>query len=141
MNGDKILDALKRYRFTRRYSGRRAITPMRSKLKKIQKTRGHKVEKKHVPLFKHPSSFHDGEREKEDESQCCQHTERTGDQDSNDKRGEENQKEHTCPEQKGNSADSTESIHPGPVQTLPRLPEHAYGDDTQEETIEAEQLL
>lgn len=141
MDGDKILDSSKRYKFTRRYSGRRAITPMRSKLKKIQKTRGHKVEKKHVPLFKHTSSFHDGERKKEDESQCCKHTERKGNQDSDNKRGKENQKEHTSSEQERNDQDSKESIHPGPVQTLPRLPEHAYGDDTQEETIEAEQLL
>lgn len=141
MNGEEILDrSLKRYKFTRRYSGRRAITPMRSKVKKIQKTRGHKVEKKHVPLCKQTSS-HDHEKRSETshEDKHGEHQEWKGKQNGDSEGGKENQEEQTQVEQKGNPTDSTKQIHPGPIQTMLLMSASQY--DTQEEKIEAEQLL
>lgn len=141
MNGEEILDrSLKRYKFTRRYSGRRAITPMRSKVKKIQKTRGHKVEKKHVPLCKQTSS-HDHEKRSETshEDKHGEYQEWKGKQNGYCQAGEEDKEEQTQVEQERNSTDSTKQIHPGPIQALLCLSASQY--DTQEEKIEAEQLL
>lgn len=145
MNGEEILDRSKRYKFTRRYSGRRAITPMRSKIKKIQKTRGHRVEKKHVPLCKQTNTHHD---EKRSETCCkdeyCRHQEWEGEQNGSYQGREENQEKQTQAEQKGSTNDTTKQIHPGPIQTLLCLPEtspDASIRDQEEEKIEAEQLL
>lgn len=143
MNGEEILDRLlKRYKYTRRYSGRRAITPMRSKLKKIQKTRGHRVEKKHVPLCKQTNT-HDHEKRSETnhEDEYCEHQEWKGEQNGSYQAGKEDQEKQTQVEQKRNSTDSTKQIHPGPIQTLLCVFDTASQYDAQEEKIEAEQLL
>jgi hypothetical protein len=124
---------------------------MRSKMKKIQKTRGHRVERKHVPLCKQTNALHDEERSKtSEEDKHCQHQQWEGIQDGSCQGGKENQEEQTQTDSKGDSEDSKKSIHPGPIQTVSSnppwqsLPEDklsASGNDTQEETIEAEQLL
>lgn len=143
MNGEEILDRpQKRYKFTRRYSGRRAITPMRSKLKKIQKTRGHRVEKKHVPLSKQTSTHHDEEGSKTcHQDEHCGHQEWKGEQNGHHQGREENQEEQTQTIEERSSTDSTKQIHPGPIQTLLLVSATAAITDTQEEKIEAEQLL
>ena len=131
------------YKYTRRYKGRRALTPMRSKHKcQIKKTRGHKVEKRHhVPLLKHASSIHDGERKEEDQSQLGHSPQWKGDQDSHNQGGKEDAKEHTQVESIGNTENSEKSIHPGPVQTLPDMSEQSADDQTIDKTeIEAEEL-
>ena len=133
-------------KWTRRFKGRRAITPMRSKHKcQIKKTRGHKVEKRpHVPLLKHTGSLHPGEREEKDKSQLSEHPQRQGNQDSDNQGGEENKKEHSQAEQVRNTENSEKSIHPGPVQTVPHMSQSdtlAADDETYDKTeIEAEEL-
>ena len=130
-------------RYTRRVTGRRAITPMRSKHKNhIKKTRGHKIGKKtYVPLLKHTVSYNDGEREKKDTGQCSEYQKRQGNEDSDDKGGKEDTQELTQVEQIGNTENSEKSVHPGPVQTLPDLLEGCADDTQAEETqIESEVL-
>lgn len=130
-------------RYTKRITGRRAITPMRSKHKHhIKKTRGHKVEKRpYVPLLKHTSSQLIGERKEADEGQLGEHQKREGDQDCHDQGGKQDTQELTQVEQVRNTENSEKSVHPGPVQTVFDLPE-GCADDTQaiETEIESEVL-
>jgi hypothetical protein len=131
------------YKYTRRFKGRRALTPMRSKHKcQIKKTRGHRVEKRpHVPLLKHTGSLHDGEWKEEDQSQLGHGPQWQGDQDSHNQGGEEDTKEHAQVESVRNTENSEKSIHPGPVQTLPDMSEQSADDQTLDKTeIEAEEL-
>ena len=140
----EVTKTLGHYKYTRRFKGRRALTPMRSKHKcQIKKTRGHRVEKRpHVPLLKHTSPLHDGERKEEDQSQLGQYSQWQGDQDSHHKGGEEDAKEHTQTELIRNTENSEKSIHPGPVQTLSDMSESATADDqaSDKTEIEAEEL-
>ena len=133
-----------RYAKTRRFTGRRSITPMRSKHKKsIQKTRHHKVEKRHVQLLKHTSTQYDGGRQGEDQNQCSEHSQREGNQDG-DGQGEWKDTEILQEaELLRNTENSEKSVYPGPIQTLPHLSESqiSAGNETYDKTqIEAEEL-
>ena len=140
----KTLDKLsnKKYPLTRRFTGRRGITPMKSKHKKIIKTRSHKVEgKRNVQLLQHTKSRNDEEWKDTDTQECRENSERKGNKDSGfDGKWQDAQE---CPQvnQGGGSENSEKSIHPGPIQALSGLPESAAVSPTSDETqIESEEL-
>jgi hypothetical protein len=139
MDGTK---SLKRYFLTRRVTGRRSITPMKTKQKKtVPKTRGHKVEKKpYVPIRKHTSPQQHGERQREDSREHGEDSERQRNQDSCLEAGRKDKEEYTQVEQGGTTENSEKSVHPGPLQTVPEM--YTCADDTQtsETCIEAEEL-
>lgn len=115
---------------------------MKSKHRKsVPKTRGHKIEKKHyVPIRKHTGSQKSRERERTDTKEDCKNSKWEGDQDSHSNEGGENQEEHTQVDEGGNTENSEQSVHPGPVQTLPEMSECADDTQTSETSIEAEEL-
>lgn len=135
-----------RYAKTRRYTGRRSITPMKSKHRKtIPKTRHHKVERKtHVPVLQHTGSQQLSERKEADKDQHSQHTKWEGNQDSHSPGERKDTQEHSQVEQVRNTENSEEPIHPGLIQTLPDLSQSEITavDQTSDKTeIEAEELL
>lgn len=133
-----------RYAKTRRFTGRRSITPMRSKHKhkSIGKTRGHRVEKrKHVQLLQHTGPQHDGKREGEDENQHGGGTQGEGHQDCDSSAKWEDTQINQEAEQIRDRKDSKESIHPGPLQTVSDMSEQTADYQKQDkEGIEAEEL-
>ena len=86
MDRAKTLDQrlLKRCFQTRRFTGRRGITPMKSKHKKaVPKTRGHKVGKRpYVPIRKHSVSQQYEQWKDTDTEEHCKDKERKGAEDS-----------------------------------------------------------
>ena len=138
----EVSSSLGRYAQTRRISGRRGLTPIRSKKKAVPKTRGHKVEKKrYVPLRKHTGSQHTEERVPGDTDKHSEDSERQGNQDSHDSGTRQDTEKHTQAESIRAEEDSTESVHPGPVQTLPDMSEQtAVVKTADKEEIEAEVL-
>ena len=145
MDGTKTLDQkiFKRYFQTRRFTGRRGITPMKTKQKKsLPKTRGHKVEKKYVPIRKYTGSQCLCERQGTDTEKYSQDSKRKGIEDSHTGQGRENKEEHPQIEQGRNTENSEKSVHPGPIQTVSELYK-GCADDTEaaETAIEAEELL
>lgn len=128
---------------TRRFTGRRGLTPIRTKQKRtIPKTRSHRVETKpYVPLREYTGSLESSERKASDKEEHCNDKKREGDQSGDCERGEQNQEERSQIESKGNTENSAKSVHPGPVQALSALPRESADDETCEEThIEAEEL-
>lgn len=139
----EVTKTLGRYLHTRRVTGRRSITPIRSKHKKlIKKTRGHKVEHKpYVSILKHATTDSDGERKETDKSQLGDNQEREGDKDSSLEGEWKDPKEHTQAEQSGTTENSEESVHPGPVQTVSHMSESTASPETSDKTeIESEKL-
>ena len=138
------LSQLLRYAKTRRFTGRRSITPMRSKHKhkSIGKTRGHRVEKKnHVQLLKHTGPQHDEKWEGNNKDQHSRGTEGQGNQDCDSPRKREDTQIDEEAEQFRDKKDSKESIHPGPLQTLSNMSEQTADYQNQDkEGIEAEEL-
>lgn len=128
---------------TRRFTGRRGLTPIKTKQKKsIPKTRGHKVEKKpYVPLRKHTSSQQSGKRQTTDQEKHSQDQQREGDQVGCCGGERKDEEKHQEVVQCRDTENSTESIHPGPVQTLSALSEQAAVHAPSETPlIEAEEL-
>lgn len=150
MDVQKSLDRVKRYLQTRRFTGRRGLTPMKTKHRKtIPKTRGHKVEKKqHVQLPKLSNPKRHDERQEGDKNEHCESEEWKGGEDSCYQGERKDTEKHTQIDQRGDTEDSEESIHPGLIQTLPRLPEQAtiaktsaVDETSDKKEIEAEELL
>ena len=137
----ELLQSL-RYAKTRRYTGRRSLTPMRSKHKTIGKTRGHRVEKKrNVQLFHYTNSQYDGEREGTDKNKHSPGAQGEGDQNSDSQGKREDTEINEEAEQIRNTEDSKESVHPGPLQTLSHVLESTADYEKQDkEGIEAEEL-
>lgn len=134
---------LGRYRLTRRISGRRGVTPIKSKHRKtIPKTRGHKLEKKpYVPLRKHTNAQSDEERKEPYKDKYSEDSERQGNQNSSSEGKRDNTEEHTQAEQVRNPEDPAESVYPGTVQTLPDLFEQTASVQTADKTeIESEEI-
>ncbi len=134
-----------RYAKTRRYLGKRCLTPMRSKHKRSAgKTRGHKIEKRdHVSLLKYTSSQHHGKREGTDKNEHGEYQEWQGNQNSDSEGKRQDTEINEEAEQIRNEEDTKESIHPGPVQTLLHMSEQqiSAGNQTPDKTdIEAEEL-
>jgi hypothetical protein len=103
---------------TRRLHGRRAITPMKSKGKKvaIKKTRCHHKVETHVQLPKHTSPRNVHERSPPSENQHCLHQERKGNKDSGGEGKREDTEEHQETITQGSQSDSECTIHPGSLQ-------------------------
>ena len=140
MDGAK---SLKRYFQTRRFTGRRGITPMKSKHKKsVAKTRGHKVEKKpYVPIRKHTGPQQHGERQGKDKDEHSDNQKREGDQDSGGEGGKEDKEEHTQVDKGGDTENSEKPVHPGPIQAASEMHQSGAVDaQTSETEIEAEEL-
>ena len=140
----EVSKTLERYKHTRRVSGRRAITPIKSRHRKIiKKTRGHKVEKKpYVSILKHTVSHSDGGWKEKDKDEHGENSQWQGDQNSDGKGGEENTQEYAQVEQSRNTENSEKSIHPGPIQTLSHVSEliTAYDQTCDKTEIESELL-
>jgi hypothetical protein len=133
----------RRYLHTRRITGRRSITPIRSRHKKlIKKTRGHKVERKpYVSILKHATAHSHGEWNQTDKSEFGDDQERKRVKDSSLNGEWKDPKEHTQAEQSGTTENSEESVHPGPIQTVSNMPESTASSETSDKTeIESEQL-
>lgn len=134
---------IKRYIQTRRFTGRRGLTPIKSKHKAhLRKTRGHKVEyKPYVPILKHTGSQQHDERKEDNKSEYSQSEKRQGNEDSHHEGKREDTQEHSQVKQGGNTENSKESIHPGPLQALLRLLESTAACEEDDKTeIEAEEI-
>jgi hypothetical protein len=141
MDGTK---ALKRYLQTRRFTGRRGITPMKSKHRKlVSKTRNHKVEKRpNVRIRKHTIPQQSCEWQTTDTQECCENQEWQGNQDCHSDERWKTEEKHTQTQQSRNTENSEKSVHPGPVQTVPEMYKRCADDtETTETEIEAEELL
>lgn len=127
---------------TRRFTGRRALTPMKSRHKTIPKTRCHRVEKKpHVSIRKHSVPHVEGRREETDPKKHCEDSQREGDQDCCDHERREDKEEHTQAETLRGTENSEKSVHPGPVQTVSVMHQEGADDQTYANAeIEAEEL-
>jgi hypothetical protein len=132
-----------RYAKTRRVTGRRSITPMRSKHRKtIPKTRHHKVEKRdNVQLRKHTGSQYDGRREGADKDEHSQDKKRERNQDCDHESERKDEEKHAQVEPLRNTENSEESVHPGPLQTMSEVSEQtAVHEETDKTEIESEEL-
>jgi hypothetical protein len=130
-----------RYLQTRRFTGRRGVTPIKTKQKRtIPKTRSHRVETKpYVPLREHTGSHESSERQAADKEKQCEDPKREGDQISCLDGEWQNKEECEKAQSEGNTENSTESIHPGPIQTVYTLSPDSADDKTYEETrVESE---
>jgi hypothetical protein len=134
---------LRRYLQTRRFSGRRGLTPMKTKHRKsVPKTRSHRIEKRtDVSVRKHTISCVNRKWKEDNEKEHRKDSEREGDKDGDPGTRKEDKEECSQVEQIGDAEDSTESVHPGPLQAVPGLPQQSADDETPEQTeIEAEEL-
>lgn len=110
--------------------------------KSIPKTRGHRVEKKpYVPLREHSDAQQHQRRQASDKKEHSEDQKREGNQISPGGGGREDKEECAQVECSGNSENSEESIHPGPIQTLSALSQQAACDTAYETPlIEAEEI-
>lgn len=115
---------------------------MKSKHRKpIPKTRGHKVERKYVPIRKLTDAQQPSERNAQNKDECREDSERKRNKDSDCEGERKDQEEHPQVEQGGNTENSEKSVHPGPLQTVPGLSEQtAAHAQTAETEIESEEL-
>jgi hypothetical protein len=130
-------------KYTRRLHGRRAITPMKSKGKKvaIKKTRSsHKVEA-NVQLPKHTSSRNGSQRSSSTENQHSIDQERKGNKDSGSEGKREDTKEHQEVITEGDKSNQECTIHPGSLQELRDLSELAFHDEEHKTEHQEEQVL
>lgn len=135
--------ALRGYKNTRRIVGRRSLTPMRGKKKRILKTRCcSRVGKSDVPILQQANALFNEEGKEEGQNKHCQHPKWEGCQNCLVKRRWQNTEEHTQTIQEGDCTDSKESLHPGTVCPVRELPEStdASGESDAQTEIEAEQL-
>lgn len=119
---------------TRRFHGRRSVTPMRHKGRRaVAKTRcHHKAEKKishELPVREHTGSLHDGERQGENEDKHSEDQKRQGHEDSSGSGKREDTEIHEEAIGLGNSEHSEQSVHPGSIQELRELPASAQVTD------------
>ncbi len=131
----------KRYLQTRRFTGRRGITPIKTRQKRIiPKTHRHRVED--VPIHKHPIPQLSSERKKADKGQYSEDSKREGNQGGHDQGKREDTKEPTPLKSIGNQEDTKESVHPGTLQEVQQLSEqYAFHETSDKTEIEAEELL
>lgn len=116
---------------TRRFHGRRGITPIKSKKKRIIKTRSqrpvilsaNRVE--NVSIQQHTSARSGEERSSHDEKEHSEHQGEERDQGSGDHGKREDTQKCQEADKCGNGEDSEFTVHPGSFQGVPRLSEHA----------------
>ena len=141
------MEPKKRFRFptkTLRFTGRRGITPMKTKQKRlIPKTRKHKVEDG-ILLRKQADSQLSKEREASDKSKYGENQQGERHQDGSLGRKREDAKEQTQAEQSRDEQNQEESVHPGTLSTLCSMSEQpvatACDTLTDKTEIEAEVL-
>jgi hypothetical protein len=121
-----------RYLQTRRFTGRRGLTPIKTKQKRtIPKTRSHRVETKpYVPLREYTGSFESRERQATDKEKHCEDPKWEGDQISCLDGEWQNKEECEKTQSEGNTENSAESIHPGPIQAVSTLHPESADDQT-----------
>lgn len=139
MNGTKTLRGLGGK--TRRLQGRRSVTPIKPRRKRILKTRYRKRVENGVSIQQHSSSRSDGKRSTEGQKEQCGDCERKGDKDSRGDREREDTQEHQEANSCGNEEDSAESVYPGSLQELHELSELAVADITNETELQEEEGL
>ncbi len=128
---------------TRRFTGRRGLTPMKTKQRRvIPKTRGHRVEKKpYVPIRKYAGSHNNEGRKETDTKESCENSQWEGNQGSHNLGGQENKEECKETQSIRNTENSEEPVHPGPVQALSEMHPQSADDTTSEKGgIESEEL-
>jgi len=107
---------------TRRFHGRRAITPIRNrKNKRYARTRSHNrlEESNGVPVLQRTDSHVGEKREEDDKKEHSGCEKREGDKDGlNEGKGAHAEK-HETPDTERNSQHSELTVHPGSVQGLP----------------------
>ena len=105
---------------TRRVTGRRALTPMRSRGKKPAKTRSSGIVKKkrNVLLSKSSESRIISERPQGDTKEQCDGEERKGSQGGSDPGKQQDTEVVKTPNSQGDQCDSPRAIHPGSIQGL-----------------------
>ena len=114
---------------TRRFKGRRAITPMRSRGKK---TRSILVRKKRNVLLSKPSEPRiNRERSQENTTEQCDSQEREGSQGSSGQGEQQGKEVVKTPDSQGDQCDSPRPIHPGSVQGLPSSASLLEFDETE----------
>lgn len=126
---------------TRRLYGRRGITPIKSKKKRILKTRYSKPSAKvenGISIQQHTSPRTPGEWSSCDQKEHSEHNQWKGDKDSGDHGKWEDTEECQEIEQCGNQEDSTESVYPGSLQELQQLSEDAVTLNTNETGLQEE---
>jgi hypothetical protein len=135
--------SLRGYKYTRRVIGRRSITPMRGKKRRLTKTRCcHKVEKNEVSVHQQASSCHDETRKTESQDEHCEYSEWEGGENSPPKRKWKDTEKHSQTLQGGDCEHSAEPLHPGTVCTMRGLSEesNASAQTDAETEIETEEL-
>jgi hypothetical protein len=116
---------------------------MKTKQRKtIPKTRSHRVEKKpYVPLRECSDAQQYEGRKETNTEKCSDDQKREGDQSCLSGGGRKNKEECEEAQPAGNTENSEESIHPGPLQTLHQLHPQCAGDEKAEKTlVEAEEI-
>lgn len=137
MNGLRALRVLNR---TRRFHGRRAITPLRPKRKRILKTRCH-TKVGNVSIQQHTGSRSDGKWSSQDQKEHSEHQGREGNKIGGDHGKWKDSEECEELDQCGNEEDSELTVHPGSLQEVSRLPEYASSDSTNETELKGEGSL
>ena len=136
MNGFKTLRALGNK--TRRFQGRRSITPIKPKKKRIVKTRYVKKVENAVSIQQQSSSRSDGKWSAQDQKEYSGDFQWEGNKDGGNHGKREDSQKHKEAECGGNQKDSTESVYPGSLQELHELSELAVTDITNETELKEE---
>ncbi len=141
MNGTKTLRGLGQN--TRRLHGRRSVTPIKPKKKRVLKTRYRKRLENGVSIQQHSGSRSDGKWPEKGQKELCRDCEWKGNQDSGNHGKREDSEEHKEAQCVGNQKDSTESVYPGSLQELHELSElqDAVVDITNEAGLQEEEGL
>ena len=128
-------------RKTRRYHGRRAVTPMRRRHHRHTKTRAQprvgNENGKDVQLSQRTASSDDGERKDAHEDADGGYPERKGTKDGDLQGERKDQEEHSETDGEGGGVHSEVSVHPGSLQELRELP--ASIPDANETSLEEEE--
>ncbi len=139
MNGTKTLRGLGGK--TRRITGRRSVTPIKPRRKRILKTRYRKRVENGVSIQQHTGSRSDGKWREEDEEEHSRDKEWKGIQDCGTDRKWEDSQEHQETVQCGNTENPAKSVHPGSLQELHELSQLAVADITNETELQEEEGL
>ena len=134
----------RRYANTRRGTGRRGLTPIKTRQKRLipkthRSNHHHRVDD--VSVYQHSGTQHDSKRKGSGSCEHSQHQEWKGDQGSTDNQGRKDEKEQTPIDEEGDKQYSTEQVHPGTLQEVQQLFEQDAFQETADKTeIEAEEL-
>jgi hypothetical protein len=126
---------------TRRIQGRRGITPIKPRRKRILKTRSRKSVENGVSIQQHTGSRSDGKWSAKDQTELGGDCEWKGNKDSGVDRERKDSQEHKELVNCGNEEDSAESVYPGSLQELHELSELAVADITNETELQEEEDL